>query len=46
MNDGDIGVERLSIGDAGVRFSVGIVKWSGFDSGGGSSIAGVAMQSL
>ena len=46
MNDSDIGVERLTIGYTQIRFSVDIIKWFGFNSGGGSSIAGVAVEGL
>ena len=46
LNDSDIGVERLTIGYAQVRFSVDIIKWFGFNSGGGCGIAGVAVECL
>ena len=46
LNDGDIGVERLTIRDAQVKFSVDFVKWFGFNSSGGCSIAGVAIECL
>ena len=36
----------MTIGYAQVRFSVEIIKWFGFNSGGGCNIAGVAIECL